>query len=82
MPRPDQLKQPQIITLQFVDLNPNDDFVLDEQSTCVIYNLKLQENETELEEKSSAEHSTRLTTVGIYTNQHIQIRIHLKGKNY
>ena len=24
--RPDQLKQPQIITLQFADLNQNDDF--------------------------------------------------------
>ena len=31
VPRPDQLKQPQIITLQFADLNQNNNFSLTRQ---------------------------------------------------
>ena len=36
VPRPDQLKQPQIIPLQFADLNQNDDFFLGSQ--CIQFN--------------------------------------------
>ena len=41
MPRPDQLKQPQIITLQFADLNRNDNFFLGR--AVYIHTVKLSE---------------------------------------